>query len=123
MLNLMVIFDTSEFVYFQTILDMIADMKLLKILKIIQKKRTSWITASVFHNNSKSLKEPLHLEDQHFRITRKEKRTRLVTDYFQGAGSDWWKHLHYQHHAKPNVVRSIVNFGSEKCQDIHSYHI
>ena len=33
MLNLMVIFDTSEFVYFQTILDMVADMKLLEIEK------------------------------------------------------------------------------------------
>ncbi len=32
------------------------------------------------------------------------KMTRFVSRVLQGAGSDWWKHLHYQHHAKPNVV-------------------
>ncbi len=31
-----------------------------------------------------------------------------VSAWFQGAGSDWWKHLHYQHHAKPNVVSSAL---------------
>ena len=30
----------------------------------------------------------------------------------QGAGSDWWKHMHYQHHAKPNTVciYHVANF-------------
>ncbi|PAA74463.1 hypothetical protein BOX15_Mlig034529g6, partial [Macrostomum lignano] len=28
----------------------------------------------------------------------------LTMSYFKGASAHWWKHLHYQHHSKPNVM-------------------
>ncbi len=24
--------------------------------------------------------------------------------FFQGASADWWNHMHFQHHSKPNVI-------------------
>ena len=25
-------------------------------------------------------------------------------DLLQGASADWWNHMHFQHHSKPNVI-------------------
>jgi hypothetical protein len=27
--------------------------------------------------------------------------------FIKGASAHWWNHLHNQHHAKPNVVRTL----------------
>jgi len=24
--------------------------------------------------------------------------------FFKGASADWWNHMHYQHHSKPNII-------------------
>ena len=39
--------------------------------------------------------------------------------FTKGASVHWWNHLHYQHHAKPNVVcrRSFVPWGHEQQVD------
>ena len=32
----------------------------------------------------------------------------IYMGFFQGWSATWWKFRHFQHHAKPNVVRIIM---------------
>ncbi len=31
-------------------------------------------------------------------------RNSFVSKFFQGASADWWNHMHFQHHSKPNII-------------------
>ena len=44
-----------------------------------------------------------HVVFKNWRLVQK-----IFWDFFQGWPSSWWKFRHYQHHAKPNVVRIIM---------------
>ena len=29
---------------------------------------------------------------------------KIIIKFFQGASADWWNHMHFQHHSKPNII-------------------
>jgi fatty acid desaturase 2 (delta-6 desaturase) len=38
----------------------------------------------------------------------------FTMNVMKGAGADWWNHMHYQHHAKPNVIDKDPDVRLEK---------
>jgi fatty acid desaturase 2 (delta-6 desaturase) len=67
-----------------------------------------WIIAVLLHTTVQAQAGWIQHDYGHLSVFQSSKWNHLVHQYTmcftKGASCDWWNHLHYQHHAKPNVL-------------------